>query len=160
MKEIQLTQGKVALVDDEDYEWLNQWKWTYNQAGKTMRAVRHTHNGHHYKGCVFMHRLILDAPAELDVDHIDGNGLNNQRANIRICTRSQNFMNRMKQPGGTSMYKGVRWLKKSGKWEARIKTADEHMSLGRYEDEKDAARAYNEAALKHFGEYARINEIS
>src|SRR5690348_11276017 len=106
MKKIKLTQGKYALVDDADFEYLNQWKWqakkcsdTLFYAHRTQRyGLRSENKKHHFK----MHKLILKSPKGFEIDHEDGNGLNNQRKNLRICTHSQNGMNKKLKSKGVS----------------------------------------------------------
>ena len=137
------------MVDDADYEWLNQYKW---QCGAD-RMIR-THGSN-----TLMHRLIMDAPRHLEVDHIDGNRLNNQRSNLRLCNSSQNKCNRGPRKDNKSGYKGVSWHKQNQKWTVRIKPPYEkkYLSLGCYHDIAEAAQAYDEAAKKYHGEYAFIN---
>lgn len=149
MKEIQLTQGKVALVDDVDYEWLNQWKWSFN--GRY--AIRWTVSVHN----MFMHREILSVPQGMDTDHRDGNGLNNQRNNIRICTTMENLWNCKKPITNSSGYKGVWWDKRANKWRASICVNYIPIHLGMFSDLMMAAFAYDEAAVKFHGEFARLN---
>lgn len=152
MKEIPLTQGKATLVDDKDYEWLNQYKWCAHNRHGLCYVVRSLN-----PGTVQMHQLILTPPLGYQCDHIDGNGLNNQRANLRICTNTQNSHNRIVQKGGSSRFKGVCYYKSTGKWRPRIHTNGKHISLGLFTTEIEAAQAYDEAALEYFGEYARLN---
>ena len=162
MKEIKLTQGKVALVDDEDFEYLNQWKWCAHKAGNTFYAVREVRiEGREYN--LSMHRLLLrlkkgDKPV---VDHIDRDGLNNQRSNIRVCTTSQNMRNVKKfGEGSYSEYKGVTLNKRVNRWHARIRIAPgERLYLGSFDSDVQAALAYNEAAKKYHGEFACLNII-
>ncbi len=152
MKEIKLTQCKVALVDDNDFAWLNQWKWF---------AAKNKHNWHAQRGrapSLLMHRLILNPPEGYQCDHINGDGLNNQRSNLRICTNSQNQQNRI-HVRGTSCFKGVYWYKPNRKWRSLICLDGKHISLGCFDFEIAAAEAYNEAALKYFGQFARLNNI-
>jgi hypothetical protein len=104
-----------------------------------------------------LHRIILDAPKGTDVDHINGNGLDNRRCNLRLATRSQNHANRFKKPGTTSRFKGVRFER--NRWHAQIRVQYKKTYLGSFRDEIDAALAYNAAALEAFGEFARINTI-
>lgn len=153
MVEITLTKGKKALVDDEDYDWLNRWRWYYSQ-GYAVRSVNIS--GKRYT--VGMHRLIMHAINEgMDVDHIDGNRLNNCWTNLRYADARQNAMNRGLYRTNTSGKKGVYWSKSKNKWESAIRCKGKRYHLGVFSDIDDAARAYNEAALKHFGEYARLN---
>jgi hypothetical protein len=152
-KEIQLTQGQVAIVDDADYEWLSQWKWHVNSNGYANRTEHQSSKA----TTISMHRLITDAPKGMDVDHIDGNPLNNQRSNLRIATRTENQRNQRAVRGGSSQYKGVHIHRQTGKWEARIKVNRQGIYLGLHSSEIDAARAYDEAARKYFGEFAKTN---
>jgi hypothetical protein len=150
MKEIKLSQGMVALVDDEDYDYLNQWKWCVTIGAGTYYAVRKINNR-----LLRMHRLILNAPNNFQVDHIDHNGLNNQRSNIRLCNNSQNHMNR--KPHGNSKYLGVSFKKSRNKFEVGIKVMGKMKHLGYYDNENDAARIYDKVAKKYFGEFANLN---
>jgi len=157
MKEIPLTQGRVALVDDEDYSWLQKWPWiyVYCPSSRTGYAVRH-------EGLrtICMHRQILGARPGQDVDHVNAAGTDNQRANIRLCTRAQNNANQRHQRRATSSrYKGVYWDRARGKWHAQLKTGGVRYALGRFGDEREAARAYNAFALKTWGEFARLNDV-
>lgn len=150
MKTIPLTQGKFAIVDDEDYEWLMQWKWYAHKNGNNnyMAARRKK-----YKA-ILMHRTIMDAPSDKQVDHFDHNKLNNQRTNLRLCTNSQNCQNRISQRG-SSQYKGVRWNK--NRWMARIGINGKLIYLGLFINEVKAAKAYDKAAKESFGEFAYLN---
>jgi hypothetical protein len=150
--EIPLTQGKVAIVDVADYEWLSQWKWCANNQHGIWYAVRAKR-----PELIRMHRVILDAKAGQIVDHIDGNGLNNRRANIRLCTSHQNSMNMSRQTRGSSRFRGVAWQKTQNVWVARIRDGEKLLYLGRFSDEVKAALAYDAAAQRIFGEFARLN---
>jgi len=158
MAEVELTQGKVALVDDEDLEWLSQWKWHAHQGGGTFYAARHTPRDPKTgeQSTVYMHRVVLDAELGTQVDHINANGLDNQRANLRLCSNAQNHMNQRKRYG-TSQWKGVSWQKQHAKWRADIKLNGKKIHLGYSNDEADAARAYDDRARVLFGQYARLN---
>ena len=142
MKEIQLTQGKVALVDDEDYEWLNQWKWRYMQSSKTGYAVRWSYGGTVRRKTILMHRLILDTPTSLEVDHIDHDGLNNQRYNIRNCTRLDNARNHSTMRNNTSGFTGVVWKQDMHKWVAQRTINKKFNYLGAYTTKEQAHQAY------------------
>lgn len=158
MKKIPLTKRKFALVDDSDYDLLIKFKWHYNDG----YAMRWTKNGK-----VRMHRMIMDAPKNMDVDHEDHNGLNNQRYNLRVCTRSQNKMNSTKTKG-ESKFKGVSLLRRTirGKeykyFRSRIlvnnKSIETVFPFSK-EGELMAAKDYNEKAIKYFGDYANINRL-
>ncbi len=162
MKRIPLTQGKYALVDDEDYERLMAMgKWF---------AIKH-HSGSFYAGrrssdkssqtIKYMHRFILGLnDANVLVDHIDGNGLNNVRKNIRACTSGENTKNQKLRKNNSSGFKGVYWDKPAGKWRVQIKGKwNKRIHLGYFYCRIEAARAYNAAAIIHHCEFARLNEI-
>lgn len=156
MKAIPLTQGKVALVDDEDFDWLNKWKWCATKDRNTWYAVRaQWKNGKYIR--IIMHRLILRAPCGTETDHKDRNGLNNQRDNLRLATTVQNQQNKIKQRGLSSQYKGVSWRKDIAKWRVQIFIKGKRLYLGHFHSEKQAANAYDRAARKHFRKYARLN---
>lgn len=152
MKEIKLTQGYVALVDDEDYEFLNQWKWYVNKNTIHRYAMRTVNIKRHFVK-IMMHRLIMQTPVGMDVDHIDHNGLNNQKSNLRNCTHAQNGMNRT--ACGKTGYLGVRHA--GEKYAAAIKVHGKQVHLGTFNTLKEAADAYDEAAMKYHGEYANLN---
>jgi hypothetical protein len=153
-KEIQLTQGKVALVDDADFDWLNQWKWTaHKDRFDKWYARRLQWTGVIYK-TIYMHRLILNASKGAEVDHKDGDGLHNCRRNLRESTHKQNSANQ-KAKSNTG-YKGV-ILERGGRYSAHIYVNRKHITLGRFNNPIDAARAYDEAARKNFGEFAHLN---
>ena len=165
MAEIPLTQGKVALVDDADlpllsgYTWRAQ-KWTGGNGWYAITSLYVRGSGRRNRLVVpiLMHGLLLhDAPR---VDHRDGDGLNNRRENLRPCTQSQNLANRGKETKRicSSRYKGVG--REPGRpWRASIRLDGRPRHLGYFTDEAAAARAYNAAALAHWGEYARLNVI-
>ncbi|GAJ01158.1 unnamed protein product [marine sediment metagenome] len=157
-KVIALTQGKVALVDDADFEWLNQWKWYAFKDPRVYYARRNSYeNG---KVCTIqMHRAILNPPLGSDSDHINGNGLDNRRTNLRVCTHAENCQNRRKPTGCSSRYKGVSWRKRTRKWRAYIWINGRQKQLGCFDEEEEAARAYNKEALEQFREFAQLNVI-
>jgi len=157
MKEIHLTQGKIALVDDADFEWLSQRKWYAVKLGRKKRLYAARRGPSHVQ--ILMHREILDAPHGTRVDHADDNGLNNQRINIRFATMAQNVMNRGPQSNNTGKYKGVTLERYSGKWIAHIKFDGRKKRLGAFATPELAAQAYNEAAKIHFGEFAWLNPL-
>lgn len=154
MIKISLTQGQVALIDNEDYDLVRQYKWyvfkhrnTYYAASKNkeLKTVR-------------MHRLIINAPYGKQVDHINGNGLDNRKENLRLVDNNQNQWNRH-NISGKSKYKGVHWNKANKKWHSQIRVYGKRLHLGYFKDEIEAARAYDKAAKDNFGEYAKLNFI-
>lgn len=157
MIEIPLSKGYVAIVDDDCPPEILTQKW-YAQVRSTgnVYASRSVfgENGRH--STQWLHRVIVSAPAGFDVDHIDGNGLNNQHSNLRVCTRVQNSRNRALDRRSTSGLKGV-YIRASGRWQARIKTSGRFLSLGVFDSKLEAAKAYDEAALRLYGEFARTN---
>lgn len=158
MKRIPLTQGYEALVDDEDYEELVQYTWYPIIRPLTVYAMRwEPRTKDSKRKGVYMHRQILQVVGRMQGDHIDHDGLNNQRANLRRCTQSQNMGNRQKQAGCSSKHKGVSWDKQAGSWRAAIGFPVRY--LGLFKDEPDAARAYNAEARILFGEYALLNNV-
>jgi len=151
-KLIPLTQGKFAIVDAEDYEELSRYKWHVNKGGRTDYAKSQK------KGkAIKMHRLLMRAPKGLFVDHINHNGLDNRKSNLRLCTRIENLRNQLPRRGGASQYKGVGWHKKSKKFVARIYMEGKRMHLGYFDDEIEAAKAYDKKAKELFGEFAFLN---
>lgn len=150
MKEIPLTKGMVALVDDEDYERIIEaGPWHAGARSQTFYAQSRKGGRH-----VYMHRLIADAYPGQDVDHVNGEGLDNQKANLRLCTRAQNLGNQRKREG-TSSFKGVCWS--HNRWTAQMQARGRNHYLGRFSSEEDAARAYDTAALEAWGEFAKLN---
>ena len=157
MKEIELTLGKKALVDDADFEWLNQYKWSAVKGTYTFYAARSAKDENGKFKRVQMHREITQTPKGLQTDHADGNGLNNQRSNLRVCTIQQNQHNTTSHRDSSSKYKGVSWKKSGKKWLARIKINAERRHIGVYKTEIEAAQAYDKVAKESFGEFARLN---
>jgi hypothetical protein len=158
LKQISLTQGKFALIDDADYEWLNQWKWHACRWGRTFYARRLYYLNRKQNG-ILMHREILKLkPSNIqETDHIDGNGLNNQRVNLRSCTKGENRFNSKPYRNSSSRFKGVSRHSINQKWRASITKNGKFNSLGCFIDEVDAARAYDEKAKELFGDFARLN---
>ncbi|WP_346866645.1 MULTISPECIES: HNH endonuclease [unclassified Clostridium] len=158
MKEIKITQGKTVLVSDEDFQNISQFKWAYSAS--TGYAVRKGRKILQEPRTVHMHRFIMGASSKVQIDHINGNKLDNRRLNLRIASIQKNAFNRKKPKViCTSKYKGVLKRKNSNRWEARIKFNNKSIHLGRFINEVDAAKAYNRAALYYFGEFARCNDI-
>ncbi|MFA7361984.1 MAG: endonuclease [Candidatus Kapaibacterium sp.] len=154
MKEIKLTQGKIALVDDEDYEYLNQFKWCAARQMNTFYAVRNVRINKFKTKMIFMHRVILKTPSGKITDHKDHNGLNNQKNNIRVCTNTQNQMNNSSR-GGSSRYIGVFYDR--GAIRACITVNKKNIYLGTFNNEIEAAIARDKAAKIYHGEFANFN---
>jgi hypothetical protein len=149
VKEIELTQGFKTTVDDEDYERLNKRKWhLQREKCGLLYAVSSDR--------VLMHRLILNPPGHFEIDHRDGNGLNNYRSNLRRCTHRQNICNRKVQKH-SSLFKGVIWCPRLGKWRAEIRVWGKKIHLGLFTSETEASESYNKAAKSYQGEFARTN---
>jgi len=147
-----LTQGKFAIVDPEDYAQLSQYKWCAAKDSSTYYAVRSKQNKQ-----IRMHREIMKVPKHLVCDHINHKGLDNRKNNLRICTRQQNTHNQQPRKSGTSKYKGVDWNKRQKKWRARIYYKSKFHYLGYFNNEIDAAKAYDRAAKKYHKEFAAPN---
>lgn len=157
MREIKLTQGMTTLVDDEDFESLSKFKWcAANITGNyySIRRYRGT-DGKQYGR--FMHREILNCSPAEKTDHKDGNGLNNQKDNIRICSQQQNTFNKRISRNNKSGFKGVSWLKNTKKWYASIKINRKTRNLGYFKTREEAAKAYDRAAINFFGDFAKLN---
>lgn len=156
MKEIPLTQNKVALVDDEDFESLSAYIWHAHKAPKSPTYYAARNDG---SGFFYMHREIMNAAPGVKVDHKNGNGLDNQKSNLRFCTHHQNMMNRAAHSTAnkTSRFKGVYRIKSRPGWFAAIKFNRKTVNLGYFKTEEDAARSYDAKARELFGEFARPN---
>jgi len=154
---IPLTQGKFALIDEQDADLVVPFKWCANQIGNTFYAVRNSPRVDGKRTTILMHRVILNAPPGMGVDHINGNGSDNRRQNIRICTTSQNMSNQRTREGFTSQFKGVCWDKHRNKWRACIRTDGKTIHIGYFIEETEAAVAYDASARDLFGEFARLN---
>ena len=158
-KEIQLTQGKVAIVDDEDFDYLNQWKWFANNHNGKFYVGRSITVSKNKKIRIYMHRFIMKPEKVMVIDHLDSNPLNNQKNNLRICTHAENMRNSKINTNNKSGYKGVSFQENRNNYRASIKFNNKTINIGNYIDPIDAARAYNEAALKYHKEFAHINKI-
>lgn len=161
MKEIPLTQGKVALVDDADFEWLNQCKWCALQTspGKWYAVRNKSRKAISGSRTIWMHRVVAAQSGNPEVDHKNGDGLDNRRGNLRPCTHSQNAANSKLNAKNTSGFRGVCWHPGAGKWMAYITAGGKRQHLGLWEDAETAARAYDVAAIREFGDFARPNFI-
>ncbi len=157
MKQIRLTKGKHALVDDEDFDRINQFKWCASKSN-AHREIYYAVRGTYTKEKVIsrsMHREILGlTDGKIEVDHIDGNGLNNQRVNLRLSDSRHNSFNRGANRNNTSGIKGVSWNKEMSKWVAQITIDGRQTYLGLFDDKHEAGEAYLQAAIKHHGEFA------
>lgn len=163
MPEIALTQNKIAIVDIEDFEVLSKQKWYAVKSGKTFYAAfskrKRKPDGTWGGDQIKMHNLILPPAKSLEVDHINGDGLDNRRTNLRLATHSQNIINVGKR-FGKSKYKGVSWHKRDKRWQAYININGIRRCLGNFKIEVEAAKAYNKEANKLHGQFARLNIIS
>jgi hypothetical protein len=152
---VPLTKNKTAIIDAEDAPKICGWNWSAYKGGRNFYAFRcETKNGKNKH--VSMHRLILCAKSNLHVDHIDGNGLNNRKENLRMATRSQNQYNSRRRVDNPSGYKGVRSYKDTGKWQARITANKKQYHLGYFDTAEEAHKAYCEASKKLHGEFSRL----
>jgi len=162
MKEIPLTQGKFALIDDDMFDRVSYFKWHVVKKLRTTGIVYYALTNIYVNGkytCLLMHRLIMGIPDPLQVDHRNSNGLNNQKHNLRICTGQQNSQNSRKTTNSTSIYKGVSYVTKKNKWRSRIMVNGNPIHLGYYGTEIQAAIAYNNSAIKYFGDFALLNMV-
>ena len=160
MKKIKLTQGKYAMVDNEDFEMLNKWKWfAYkNPPDRIFYAIGKPKKlqGKQY---FYMHRYLMQPPKEYDIDHKNRNGLDNRKNNLRICTKTQNQGNRLLGKDNTSGFKGVSFHKASNKFSAYIRMNNKRKWLGLFNDKLKAAKVYNQAAKQYFGEFSLLNKV-
>jgi hypothetical protein len=166
MKTIELTKGYQALVDDEDFNRVNKLSWRAGVQSHTIYARASKYLGNQKWRTICMSRFILNVTnPKVQVDHIDGNGLNNTRSNLRICTHQQNTQNKRKPRLNSkgqipsSIYKGVRFQKYNKKWNALIETHGKCIYIGCFNTEIEAAKAYNNKAQELFGDFARKNEV-
>jgi hypothetical protein len=163
MKLVPLTQGKFAKVDDEDYDNVMRFIWhAVNERGRWYACCTcylGRINKKSLNRSMRLARLIMIPPKNMDVDHIDGDSLNNQRSNLRICNRTQNLQNQRPIRGGTSQYKGVCFSTQKQKWRAYINVKGKQIHLGFHNSEQLAAEAYNKGAIKYFGEFAKLNLV-
>ncbi len=158
-KEIILTQGKVAIVDDEDYDYLNQFKWYANFDGNEFYVIRMYPTLTNKKNSISMHRQIMKPPLGMIVDHINHDTFDNRKINLRICTHAENMRNSKININNKSGYKGVSYQENRNNYRAQIKFNNKTINIGDFIDPIDAARAYNAAALKYHGEFAHLNKI-
>jgi hypothetical protein len=153
---IPLTKGQFVKVDPEDYIWLAQFRWHCKVNKDAIYAVRCvTENGRERR--VYLHRVLMNTPDGLVCDHINHDGLDDRKANLRNCTIAQNNANRRSARGASSRYIGVSRDRRRDKWVAHIKKDGDEKYLGSYDVEEDAARAYDAAAWAQHGQYANLN---
>ena len=150
-REIPLTRGYVAIVDDEDFDWLTQWSW---HVARAPRGGLYAARSRTIPGPKKMHQLLIEAPKGCVPDHRNGNGLDNRRENLRVATRSQNAMNKRIR-AGVSGFRGVTPNKR--RWMAKIRVSGRHHYLGNFATAAEAARAYDSAARALHGPFARLN---
>lgn len=157
MQAIQLTQGKIAIVDDADFNQLSQYRWfAYRKPRKSRTlgyAARQLPRANGKQKMLYMHRALL--PNAPEVDHVNSDGLDNRRQNLRSATRRQNTQNMLKATNHSSELKGVTWHSKAQKWQAQIRVDGRNRYLGLFVNETLAGAAYRQAAQLHFGEFAR-----
>lgn len=160
MKKIKLTQGKFALVDDEDFDFINQWKWCAKKDTRNFYAFRTDYeNG---KKSILMHRVVLNINnPKIKIDHRDIDGLNNQKINLRIVSDSESSRNKRGVQNTSSVYKGVYRLNvnRKNKWRAMIGIDGKQIHLGCFPTQELAAIAYNDSAKKLHGEFANLNPV-
>jgi len=159
MKEIPLTRGKSAIVDDKDYDYLMQWKWHayWNPSSKSFYANRMSSRNPGPRGIIRMHRVIMNCPDGMYIDHINKNTLDNRKENLRICTKSQNAANSKLRVDNSSGYKGVGYNKKNRSYSARVRFNGIYHRVHGCKSEIEAALAYDQMASELFGDFARIN---
>jgi hypothetical protein len=157
-RRIKLTRGKYAMVDVEDFEWLNQYKWHCSHYDYAKRAVPNRSGKGRRQVSVYMHKLLCPVPEGKIADHVNRNSLDNRKENLRPATQKQNVWNRkFTRKGGKTRYNGIRWDKNKEKWQVRLTINGRRKSFGYYADEIEAAKAYDRAAKKYRGEFAVLN---
>jgi hypothetical protein len=157
-RKIRLTEGKFTVVDQNDFYWLNNFEWFTKRNNKSFYAIRFDNDNAKWPTLVSMHRQIMDSPVGLVVDHRNLDGLDNRRSNLRIATNSQNKCNcERDKTNCSSKYRGVSWDKRGKYWVVYVQSEGKQNRLGKFDNEIDAAKAYDEAARKYHGEFARLN---
>lgn len=151
--EIKLTETSIAILDDDDYNKLYVYYWYLAKNGYAMRRIN---PGYRTNKRIYMHHEVLNFP-NIEIDHKNGNKLDNRKSNLRICTSSQNKANQKLREDNRSGFKGVCWHEGGQKWMARIQVNNHNIYLGLYNDIKEAACVYDLAAVQYFGEFARLN---
>ena len=149
MRKIKLTQGKYALVDNEDFEWLSQWKWVFNNGYAVVSRYIGGGSKNAKRATIYMHRLINKTPSGFETDHINRNKLDNRKENLRIASKNLNSINRGLRKDNTSGYKGVGWEKRRKKWYASIMINQKSKTLGCFNNIQDAIFIRQEAERKY-----------
>lgn len=158
-KEVQLTQGKVALVDDEDYKWLKHHKWQFSSTnGYAVGQLRYDNGTYSEK--VLMHRQIMNTPKKLHTDHINGDKLDNRKTNLRVCTPSENYVNRgVCKKRNKSGYKGVYWSERDKRYQVTMRKNSKTHYIGMFEEIDEAITMYDFWVVQMWGEYAQPNRF-
>jgi len=156
---IPLTHGAFAIVDAGDYAFLMEWDWYLKRSRRGKLYAARSVNNKLRKGIITMHGVLLPTPDGMEPDHINGDGLDNRRGNLRAATHQQNMWNRGSQIGSSSKYKGVSLFRPRGYYKATIMKDGLIRHLGYFWDEEEAAITYNRAAKELFGEFARLNQV-
>lgn len=158
MKKLHIIRDIYVTVDDEDYDYVKQFHWFYYNTGYAFRCTYHGYvNGKQQRKQILMHRDLMKPGTGMDVDHIDGDGLNNSRSNLRVATRAQNMYNKRKQHNNKSGYIGVHWSKEKNKWRAVIRYLNKEQFVGYFDDIVKAAKARDLKALELHGDFAMLN---
>jgi len=153
-KLIYLTQGRVSIVDDEDYEELSKYNWHFCHGYASRRITINRK-----RTSLLMHRQIMNATKGQELDHINGDRSDNRKSNLRFVTRQQNAFNQKSSKNSSSQYRGVSIIRKYNKWISKIRVNNKLIYLGKFNTEEEAANVYNIKAKEVYGEYARLNEV-
>lgn len=155
---IRIPSGEEILVDSEDYPKVELFRWF--RASRRPYAHAHVRGADGRRHQIQMHRLIMNPPANLVIDHIDGDPKNNRKSNLRVCTQAENSRNQRSQKSKASRWRGVSMCKSTGRWQVAIRVGGTRVWGGRFSDEIEAAQAYNQLAITHHGQFARLNEVA
>jgi len=162
-KEIELTKGHKAIVDDDDFDWVSQFKWISTSNGKRVRAGRWTRNEDGERKFIFLYRSIMEkhglmAPDRPEIDHINGDSLDDRKSNLRCCTRAENLRNRWGSSMSHTGVKGVSWNAANRNWNAQIGLDGRKIHLGTFSTIEEAKKAYDRAAAGLFGDFVRSGD--